>query len=129
VCVFIDSQCAKGATIYTALNMEQSWNLTDLTNTKELSNAIADLKATDITIPHVNFTNAILSGILNELQYALGSNQLNITKLVVDVSGSIIAPDLRLIRDDAQTVTTEDLSNEVRIQQARCKTLERCRCV
>ena len=108
-------QCSKNVAIYQALNLEQKWNLSNLTDTEELDQAIADLKATVILLPQVNFTDDNLNGILIELENALNPTVLNITKLIDYVSGSIIVPDLRAIKEAADTANGEvDLDAEVR---------------
>ena len=109
------SECSSGATIYKVLNMEQLWNVAELSNPDDLSSAITDLKATNISIPQVNLTNDDLNAILNTLEDALNPTVLNITKLIDGVSGSIILPDLRDIRDAAAgSPGGVDLSADVR---------------
>lgn len=107
------SQCSQNVTIYKALNLEAKWNLIALTSTDAIETAIEKMKATHVTIPAVNFTNPSLTSILNNLDHLLSPSVLNFTHLIELISGPIIAPDLRQIRDGVANLNNANLADEV----------------
>lgn len=106
-------QCSKNATIYKALNLEQKWNLTEMTNAKEVDDSIKQFKAANVTIQKVNVTNPTMNDLLTNLEQVLDPNVLNFTGLAHQISGSILAPDLRRFKADVSSLNNANLSDEV----------------
>lgn len=87
--------------------------MTELTDTEQIDESLEDLKAINITIPYVTLTNQMLTSLLIGLDQVLSPSVLNFNSLINQISGSIVVPDLRVIRDGVESLNEPTLADEV----------------
>ena len=99
------NSCIYDDSIYRTLHLEKTNNLTAKINTDGINSALTDIKNLNITVPQINLTNPVLTGILLTLDQAFGPQGLNFTYMNQHVSGSITEPDLVILANDLNTLS------------------------
>lgn len=94
--------CNNNSAIYTALHLEEEWNLTHmaLDAQKEINDAFDEIKNTELTIHPVDLTNPTVDQVLRGLDLVFGPNGLNFSAIVYYLDRSIVEPNLTKIIED-----------------------------
>lgn len=109
--------CNNDTAIYTALHLEEGWNLTQiaLDAEQEINKAFDEIKNMDMTIPLIDLTDPTVDEVLRGLDTVFGPNGLNFTAIFENLERSIVEPNLTKIIEDLNaanmTPYAEDLQD------------------
>lgn len=107
--------CNNDTAIYTALHLEEGWNLTQiaLDAEQEINKAFDEIKNMEMTIPPIDLTDPIVDEVLRGLDTVFGPNGLNFTAIVENLERSIVEPNLTKIIEDLNAANMTSYADDL----------------